>query len=69
MRFEDAIAKLEKIVAELEEGNLTLDESLKRYEEGIRYVQFVSERLDEVRRKVDILTKTKDGKLDLKPFK
>ena len=35
MKFEDALKKLEKIVSELEGGELSLDESLKRYEEGV----------------------------------
>ena len=35
MKFEDALKKLEKIVAELEGGELSLDEALKKYQEGI----------------------------------
>lgn len=69
MQFEDVMAKLEKIVDELEEGNLPLDVSLKKYEDGIKCVQFLSKKLDEAQRKIDVLVKTKDGNVELRPFK
>lgn len=69
MKFEEVMAKLEKIVDELEEGKLPLDASLKKYEDGIKYVKFLSKKLDEVQKKIDVLVKTKDGKVTLMPFK
>lgn len=40
MKFEEALKKLEKIVEELESGKLSLDDSLKKYEEGVRLSRF-----------------------------
>lgn len=68
MKFEDALKKLEKVVAELESGDLSLDDSLKRYEEGVKLAQFCSKKLDSARRKVEMLVKGGAGKLEAKPF-
>jgi len=68
MKFEDAIEKLEKIVAELEQGGLPLEESLNKFEEGIKLSRFCSKKLKEAERKIEILTKTAEGDLETKPF-
>ena len=68
MKFEDAIEKLEKIVAELEEGGLPLEKSLKRFEEGIKLSRFCSNKLKEAERKIELLTKNAEGELETKPF-
>lgn len=68
MKFEEALKKLEKIVSDLESGNLSLDDSLKKYEEGVKLAQFCSKKLESSRRKVEMLIKTSSGKLELKPF-
>ncbi len=56
--FEQAIKRLEEIVAELEEGNLPLEESLKIYEEGVELTKFCSGKLDETEDKIKTLVKT-----------
>jgi exodeoxyribonuclease VII small subunit len=68
MKFEDAIEKLEKIVAELEEGGLPLEKSLKKFEEGIKLSRFCSKKLKEAEKKIELLTKTAQGDLETKPF-
>ena len=68
IKFEDALKKLEKVVAELESGDLSLDDSLKRYEEGVKLAQLCSKKLDSARRKVEVLVKGGAGKLEAKPF-
>jgi exodeoxyribonuclease VII small subunit len=65
--FEDDVKKLQKIVEELSGGKLTLGESLKKYEEGIRLSESCSKALEEAERKVESLMK-KDGKFSLKEF-
>lgn len=65
--FEDNIKRLQKIVEELSSGKLTLGESLKKYEEGIKLAQGCSAALSEAQRKVELLTK-KDGKYSLEKF-
>jgi exodeoxyribonuclease VII small subunit len=66
-RFEDDIKKLQKIVEELSDGKLTLGESLKKYEEGIKLAEACSLALSEAQRKVELLMK-KDGKFSLEKF-
>lgn len=68
IKFEDALKKLEKIVGELEDGNLSLDDALGRYEEGIKLSKLCAKRLEAAKKKVEILLKSEDGTVDLKPF-
>ena len=65
--FEDDIKKLQKIVEELSGGKLTLGDSLKKYEEGIKLGASCSQSLEEAERKVEALMK-KDGKYYLDKF-
>jgi len=67
IKFEEALKKLEKIVLDLEAGRLSLDESLKRYEEGVRLAQACAKILESAQKKVEVLTK-KDGAFQLRPF-
>lgn len=68
MKFEEALKKLEKIVEDLEGGTLSLDDSLEKYEEGIRLSKACSKKLEVARKKVEILLKSEDGSAELKPF-
>jgi len=68
IKFEDALKKLEKIVEDLETGNLSLDDALVKYEEGIRLSKLCAKRLEVAKKKVEILLKSEDGSADLKPF-
>jgi len=68
MKFEEGLKRLEKIVEELEGGNLSLDESLEKYEEGIRLSKACAKKLEVARKKVEILLKSEDGSAELKPF-
>lgn len=65
--FEAALARLEQITAELEEGELSLENSLKKFDEGIKLAGFCTEQLTEARAKVELLLE-KDGKLEPVPF-
>ena len=62
LKFEEALEKLGKIVEDLEGGELSLEESMKRYEEGIRLSKLCSKRLEEAKKKVELLLKSEDGK-------
>lgn len=68
MKFEEMMDKLEKIVDDLESGEMPLDDSLKKYEEGVKLLRLCRKRLDETKRKVEMVVK-KGGKLTLEPFK
>ena len=65
--FEEDLKKLQKIVEELSSGKITLGESLKKYEEGVRLAKSCSEVLAGAQRKVELLMK-KDGKFELGKF-
>jgi len=66
--FEDALAELEKIIGDLETGELTLDESLERYERGIKALNACRKVLGEAERKIQLLLRTSEGELKTQPF-
>ncbi len=66
--FEEALARLEKIVKDLEEGDLKLEESLRLFEEGVGLTRLCASRLDEAQRRIDLLTRGAQGELKLVPF-
>jgi exodeoxyribonuclease VII small subunit len=68
MKFEEALKKLEKIVNDLEDGNLSLDDALEKYSEGIGLSKTCAKKLEVARRKVEILIKSEDGSVELKEF-
>ncbi len=68
MKFENALAKLEKTVEELESEEVSLEDSLKKFEEGINLVRFCSKKLEEIEKKIEILVKDKEGKTKKEPF-
>lgn len=53
--FEENMEKLEKIVTELEKGNLNLDDSVKKFEEGIKLSKECNEILEQAEKKITIL--------------
>ncbi|HOD35066.1 MAG TPA: exodeoxyribonuclease VII small subunit [Syntrophales bacterium] len=66
-KFEKALAKLEDIVRRMEQGDMTLEESLKAFEEGIRLSRLCAKRLDEAERRVQLLLKAGED-LSVKPY-
>jgi exodeoxyribonuclease VII small subunit len=68
IKFEDALKKLEKIVEELENGDLPLDEALKKYQEGVELSRLCVQRLDSAKKKIEVLSKLKKGEFELKPL-
>ena len=68
IKFEDALARLETIVDELEKGDLPLNDSLKIFEEGIKLSKTCLKILDDSERKVEILVQETGGKKRLQAF-
>ena len=68
LKFEQALEKLEKIVSDLEDGNVSLDKSLKNYEEGIKLATICHQMIEKAQQKVEILVKGDDGKVRLETF-
>ncbi len=67
-KFEAALARLEEIVKELEQGDLPIEQSLKLFEEGIKLARLCNKRLEEAERRVEILLKDKSGNITAQPF-
>ncbi len=59
--FESALKRLEQITSELEEGDLTLDKSLKKFDEGITLVNYCNTQLEQARSQVKLLIKGDDA--------
>lgn len=68
VKFEDALARLETIVNELEKGDLPLNDSLKIFEEGIKLSKSCLKMLDDAERKVEIMVQDTGGKKRLQAF-
>jgi exodeoxyribonuclease VII small subunit len=68
MTFEDSMKQLEKIVEELEAGDLPLEKALKKFEEGVRLSKFCFDKLDETEKKIAILLKDQNGNIQEEPF-
>ena len=67
-RFEEALERLETIASSLEDGDLTLEQSLTLFEEGVRLTRLCALRLDEAQKRIELLTRSEDGTLQTTPF-
>ena len=67
-KFEEAMERLGKIVESLESGDLSLEDSLGIFEEGMKLVGFCSKKLEEAEQKVTLLVKESEGKYSQQPF-
>jgi len=65
-KFESALEELEQVVEQLESGELSLEDSLSAFEKGVGLVRFCNQKLNEVEKKIEMLVKDKEGKLQLK---
>jgi exodeoxyribonuclease VII small subunit len=66
--FERSLARLEEVVRKLESPQLSLDESMKLFEEGVELSRECQKQLEEAEGKVEILLKKADGRLSPEPF-
>ncbi|MDD3627882.1 MAG: exodeoxyribonuclease VII small subunit [bacterium] len=62
LTFEDAFQHLEEIVEQLESGDLTLEQSLEKFEEGIKLSRVCTEKLENAQKKIEVLMKDSGGK-------
>lgn len=67
-KFEEAMKRLEDIVQSLEGSDLSLEDSLEIFEEGVKLIRFCSKKLEEAEQKVTMLVKESDGKYTQQPF-
>lgn len=68
LSFEKALDQLEQIVQEMEAGKLSLENALKKFEEGIKLSRFCSQKLEETEKKITLLMESQDGSILETPF-
>lgn len=61
LKYEDALKRLEKLVAELDKSDLDLESRLKKFEEGTKLARVLLKKLDQAKKKVQMLVKTNVG--------
>ncbi len=66
--FEKALSDLEKIVEKMEKGELSLNESLALFENGVKLARFLRGELDKAEKKIEILLKDEKGDIKEEPF-
>jgi len=66
--FEKSLARLEEVVKRLESPELSLDEAMKLFEEGVKLSRECQKQLEEAEGRVEILLKKADGKIVSEPF-
>ena len=68
LKYEEALKRLEKLVADLDRSELDLDHRLKKFEEGTKLARQLLKKLDQAKKKVEILVKTNVGDTTLVPL-
>lgn len=63
LSFEEGFARLEEILEKMNSGNVSLDESLKLYEEADKLITTCSKKLNEAERRIEVLIKNRNGEL------
>lgn len=66
--FEEMMKDLEQIAKDLESGNLSLDDSVKKFEEGMEISKSCSKILEDAEKKISILIKDSNGNLTEEDF-
>ena len=68
VKYEEALKRLEKLVAELDRSELDLESRLKKFEEGTKLARLLLKKLEQAKKKVEVLVKTNVGEMELVPF-
>jgi exodeoxyribonuclease VII small subunit len=66
--FESSLEELERIVRDLEQGELTLEKSLELFEQGVKLSRECQERLNQAERRIEILMRDNHGRATVSPF-
>jgi exodeoxyribonuclease VII small subunit len=69
MTFEQALSNLESIVKELEDEKIPLEDSIRKFEMGVKLSSHCLAKLNEAEKKIEELTKNEDGNLSVKDLK
>jgi exodeoxyribonuclease VII small subunit len=65
LTFEEAIAKLEEVVKNLEDENITLDNAMEKFELGVKLSEYCLKKLNEAEKKIEELTRNEKGQLEV----
>ena len=68
LNFEETMKNLEKIVQELEKGDLNLDDSIAKFEEGMKLSKNASKYLEEAEKKITMLVQDEEGNIQEEEF-
>ncbi len=68
IKFEEAIGKLELVVNELEDGGLTLDQSIEKFTNGMKLIRFCQQELNQAEQKIEQVIKENDEFKEIVPF-
>jgi exodeoxyribonuclease VII small subunit len=66
--YDELVARLERVVGELESGQLNLEQSIEKFAEGVRLAKDASRKLEEAERRVEQLVRSADGEDEVIPF-
>ncbi len=66
--YDALVARLEKVVGELEGGQLSLEQSIEKFAEGVKLAREASRKLDEAERRIEVLVRSEDGSEEAVPF-
>jgi exodeoxyribonuclease VII small subunit len=66
--FESSLEELERIVRQLEQGELPLEKSLELFEQGVKLSRDCQERLSQAERRIEILMRDNQGRASVRPF-
>ncbi len=64
MPYEQVVMELESVVGLLENGNLTLEDSIKMFERGVSLVRLCNKRLEDIEKRITLLIEGKDGVIE-----
>lgn len=68
LNFEETMQELEKIVQELEKGNLNLDDSINKFEKGMKLSKSASDYLEKAEKKITVLINNSDNNIEEQDF-
>ena len=66
--FESSLEELERIVRDLEQGELPLEKSLELFEQGVKLSRECQDRLNQAERRIEVLMRDNQGRPTVKPF-
>ena len=68
MSFEENLKKLEKVLDQLHGEKLSLEKSIEKFEEGVKLADTCLKTLEQMRKKIEIISRAKDGTIKIKPL-